>query len=89
MNGFLRGILSFIGMPTKTVVDLDKSLAADDRLVKLAQQAAPIIRRIAPHYIAIKPDLIQLIALAEKALPDIENVLPVADELIDFAKDNK
>lgn len=87
MKSFLRAILAFLGMPSKTSEDLDKSLPADDRLIQLAQQAAPIIKRIAPHYIAIKPDLILLIALAEKALPDIEAVLPTVDELVEFAKE--
>lgn len=87
MNGLLRFALGIANMPQKTIDDLDKSLPGFSRLVKLAQAAEPAIKRCAPHIEAMKPDLIQLTDLIEKAWPDIEAVLPTVDELIIFAQD--
>ena len=78
--------LALANMPSKTVADLDKSLPGFDRLCDLAKKLEPIITRNAPHLKAMEPDVPAVVAILKQAWPDLVQVTPTVDELIDFVK---
>ena len=86
MNTLVRFALGLANMPAKTVADLDKSLPGFDRLCDLAKKLEPIITRNAPHLQAMAPDVPAVVAIFKQAWPDLVQVTPTVDELIDFVK---
>ena len=86
MNSLVRFALGLANMPPKTVADLDKSLPGFDRLCDLAKKLEPIITRNEPHLKAMEADAPAVISILKQAWPDLVQVTPTVDELIDFVK---
>ena len=81
MNGLIDFALKMAGLPDNVVADLNAAAPSLARLVELSKQIEPIISKpqtLAQHIALIIP-------LLKAAYPDVQSVIPLAEELIAFA----
>lgn len=79
MNPLLRMFLRFEGVSDSDAAAIEAAIPAAERLDDAMTELDPIIRKIGP-------DVLRIIAIAEKAYPDGVAVLPVVRRLLQLAK---
>ena len=81
--------LGLEGASQQVIDDVDKSLPGFARLAADLKQAAPILKQAQPHLDALIPMVAQLWTIWQKAQPDIVEVAPVTQEVLDLIQPAK
>ena len=89
MNSAEQLLLRIDGMPQKTIDEIEAATPHVAALVKMVKDNMPLAQKIAAVFTEVQPLFAQVAPLIAPALGEIQAVLPAADDVLAFLKEQQ